>query len=46
MKPGLTGVGSIIFRDEERFLEGKAEPRKFYDEHIIPYKKMNSKYGL
>lgn len=36
--PGLTGIGSIIFRDEEKFLEGKADPRKFYDDHIIPYK--------
>lgn len=38
VKPGLTGIGSIIFRDEEKFLEGKANPRKFYDDHIIPYK--------
>ena len=38
VRPGLTGIGSIIFRDEEKFLEGKADPRKFYDEHIIPFK--------
>jgi lipopolysaccharide/colanic/teichoic acid biosynthesis glycosyltransferase len=38
VKPGLTGIGSIIFRDEEKYLEGKADPRKFYDDHIIPYK--------
>jgi lipopolysaccharide/colanic/teichoic acid biosynthesis glycosyltransferase len=38
VKPGLTGIGSIVFRDEEKFLEGKTEPRKFYDQHIIPYK--------
>jgi len=38
VKPGLTGIGSIIFRDEEKFLEGKSDPRKFYDDHIIPYK--------
>ena len=38
LRPGLTGIGSIIFRDEEMFLEGKANPRKFYDDHIIPYK--------
>ena len=38
VRPGLTGIGSIIFRDEEKFLEGKADPRKFYDDHIIPYK--------
>jgi len=38
VKPGLTGMGSIIFRDEEKFLEGKKNPKKFYDECIIPYK--------
>ena len=38
VKPGLTGIGSIIFRDEEKFLEGKTDPRKFYDEEIIPFK--------
>jgi lipopolysaccharide/colanic/teichoic acid biosynthesis glycosyltransferase len=38
VKPGLTGIGSIIFRDEEKFLEGKTNPRKFYDQHIIPFK--------
>jgi len=38
VRPGLTGIGSIIFRDEEKFLEGKSDPRKFYDDHIIPYK--------
>jgi len=38
VKPGLTGIGSIIFRDEEKFLEGKTDPRKYYDDHIIPFK--------
>ena len=38
VRPGLTGIGSIIFRDEEAFLDKKDEPRKFYDEVIIPYK--------
>lgn len=38
VRPGLTGIGSIIFRDEEKYLEGKADPRKFYDDHIIPFK--------
>ena len=38
VRPGLTGIGSIIFRDEEKFLEGKSDPGKFYDDHIIPYK--------
>lgn len=39
VKPGLTGVGSIIFRDEEKlFEETTMEPVDFYREHISPYK--------
>lgn len=36
--PGLTGVGSIIFRDEERYLDSRDDPVRFYREVIIPYK--------
>ena len=38
IKPGLTGIGSIVFRDEERYLADHDEPMEFYREHIIPYK--------
>ena len=38
IRPGLTGIGSIVFRDEERHLENRDEPMEFYREHIIPYK--------
>ncbi len=38
IRPGLTGVGSIIFRDEEKFLEGKTNPLEFYKNEIIPFK--------
>ena len=38
VKPGLTGIGSILFRDEEQLLDGRQDPVKFYDEHITPYK--------
>lgn len=38
VRPGLTGIGSIVFRDEERFLSNRDEPMEFYREHIIPYK--------
>ncbi|MGB9747754.1 MAG: sugar transferase [Bacteroidales bacterium] len=40
VKPGLTGIGSVIFRDEERLLEGKPaeELKTFYAEKIMPYK--------
>ena len=38
ISPGLTGIGSIVFRDEERYLADRDEPMEFYREHIIPYK--------
>ena len=38
-KPGLTGIGSIFFRDEEGLLEKTSkEPRQLYIEDIAPYK--------
>ena len=38
-KPGLTGIGSIFFRDEEALLEKTSkEPRQLYVEDIAPYK--------
>ena len=39
MRPGLTGVGSIVFRDEESIL--KESPKNievFYREDIAPFK--------
>ena len=39
VRPGLTGIGSIVFRDEERLLsETKMEPAQFYAQFISPYK--------
>ena len=38
IRPGLTGIGSIVFRDEERYLVDRDQPIEFYREHIIPYK--------
>lgn len=39
VKPGLTGIGSIVFRNEERLLsETKLPPKEFYKNHISPYK--------
>ena len=38
IRPGLTGIGSIVFRDEERYLADRDEPMEFYREQIIPYK--------
>lgn len=39
IRPGITGIGSIIFRDEERLLSVRGrDPRQFYVEQIAPYK--------
>lgn len=38
-KPGLTGIGSIVFRDEEKILtDSKMSPHDCYREIILPYK--------
>ena len=40
VKPGLTGIGSIIFRDEESIISAVREedPHDFYKRVIAPYK--------
>ena len=40
VKPGLTGVGSIIFRDEESIISAVTDedPHDFYKRVIAPYK--------
>ena len=38
VRPGLTGVGSLVFRDEESILHDQPSPREFYDTYIAPYK--------
>ena len=38
IRPGLTGIGSIVFRSEERYLIACEQPVEFYREHIIPHK--------
>jgi len=38
IRPGLSGIGSIIFRGEEKMLQNIADPISFYDEVIMPYK--------
>ncbi len=38
-KPGITGIGSVIFRDEEKLVtESGMDPREFYKMHIFPLK--------
>jgi len=39
VKPGLTGIGSIVFRDEEKLLSATSLPvAEYYKNHISPYK--------
>ncbi len=38
VRPGLSGIGSIIFRDEENLLHDANDPMVFYDTIIAPYK--------
>lgn len=38
MRPGLSGIGSIIFRDEENILHGETASVDFYNTTIAPYK--------
>lgn len=38
VRPGLSGVGSIVFRDEEELLSKESDPIKFYQKTISPHK--------
>ena len=38
VRPGLSGVGSIIFRDEEEIMQGATASVDFYANVIAPYK--------
>lgn len=38
LKPGLSGIGSLIFRDEEKILQEFDDPRELYDTVIAPFK--------
>jgi len=40
-KPGITGIGSIVFRDEQKMISNtNMDPQEYYLKHIIPYKGM------
>ena len=38
VRPGLSGIGSILFRDEERLLTEIDDPVVFDEQVITPYK--------
>lgn len=37
-KPGITGIGSVVFRDEEELVSKSDDPHEFYRREIAPYK--------
>lgn len=41
-KPGITGIGSLVFRDEEKLVslysQSGDDPMNYYRQHIYPYK--------
>lgn len=38
-KPGITGIGSVVFRDEESLISNSGmPPHEFYERYIAPYK--------
>ena len=38
VRPGLSGIGSIVFRNEEEMMHCNNSPDKLYDEIVMPYK--------
>ncbi len=42
LRPGITGIGSLVFRDEEKLVslckENGGDPKAYYREHIFPFK--------
>lgn len=38
IRPGLSGIGSIVFRDEEEMMHGHDDPDDFYDNVIMSFK--------
>ena len=38
VRPGLSGLGSIVFRGEEDMMDASSDPDRFYDDVIMPYK--------
>lgn len=38
VRPGLSGLGSIVFRDEEEMMSNNIDADRLYDDVIMPYK--------
>lgn len=47
VRPGLSGIGSVIFRNEENMMHANADAERLYDDVIMPYKgKLESWYVM
>ena len=38
VRPGLSGIGSVVFRSEEKMMHENEEADRLYDDVIMPYK--------
>ena len=38
LRPGLSGIGSVVFRDEEYYISQTVDPIRYYNEKIQPVK--------
>lgn len=38
VRPGLTGIGSLVFRDEEAYYSHRNDAKDFYKNYIVPHK--------
>ena len=38
LRPGLSGIGSVIFHNEESLIDKAQNPESFYDDVLMPYK--------
>jgi lipopolysaccharide/colanic/teichoic acid biosynthesis glycosyltransferase len=38
VRPGITDLASLLYRDEERILAASADPSSFYRETVLPAK--------
>ena len=37
--PGITGIGSVVFRDEEKYIsESGQDPKAYYNDVVAPFK--------
>ena len=45
VRPGITDLATLVYRNEEQLLAGSAEPERFYREEILPEKlRLNLRY--